>query len=357
MEWWILAICMSLAGTSLAGFGLCIQKYAHQRMQDDEGESPNTRQSRDCTCPRYCLSKWWLAGMSVFMCGHVLCFLALGWGTQSVLSCVNCWSMVVTFVIAPVLLGETVSIFRMCSVLVLVFGCVWVIIFGPRKYREYNVEALREGWSIFTVQMCSLLCAAVLLYLVIRAMITTKRPRITVFQATLTAAMLGWYSVLTAKCTAGLLWTTVYHQNNQLDSVESWMAITAVVILGLTNVHCLNLALQLGDAVFVIPLYEALSVTGQIFIGGIFFDEFSELTPEKHIYFWIGVACVVSGVVAISSAGPKIPVLQMAFLSPPDGTSSIPTPRLMGGGTPPKEKEAEAAKLTEGKPHGSYHSA
>lgn len=358
MEWWLVAVCVTFTGTSLAGLGLCLQKYSHKKRyestDDPEGED-SVDACRNCTCPKYCCNRWWLMGISVFLCGHLLCFLALGLGTQSVLSCVNCWCLVITFVIAPILLHEVVTVFRALSVLFLITGCTLVIVYGPKQYREYNIELLKHSLSNVPVQIITFCCLATLIFLGTRAMVTAKRPRITVVQATLISAMLGWYSVLTAKCTAGLLWSTIYYRHNQFYSPLPWILAGAVVSLGVTNLHFLNIALEYGDAVNVIPLYEALAVTGQIFIGGIFFDEFSQLTTTEHLYFWLGVASVVGGVFAVSSVGPDIPLLQQALIVPP--TAGRITPRVvLPSRSPPSNPlpHGERSQLQDSEPKGSY---
>lgn len=327
MEWWLVAVCVTFVGTSLAGLGLCLQKYAHKQLHASQGEK--AVDDRGCACPTYCCHKWWFAGIVIFLFGHILCFAALGLGTQSVLSCVNCWCLVVTFVIAPTILGESVTVFRALSVLFLIFGCTVVIMYGPRKYSEYNVELLHTSMHNHAVIVITASCASILLFICVNALSTSKRPRMTVGQATLVSAMLGWYSVLTAKCTAGFLWTTLYHRHNQFFThMEPWVLISLVVGLGITNLHFLNLALEYGEAIFVIPLYEALAVTGQIFIGGIFFNEFNELSPGAHMRFWFGVTCVICGVIAVSSEGPEIEWMQQAIITPPGEDGMIPKTRL-----------------------------
>merc|ERR1719262_841629 len=89
----------------------------------------------------------WLFAMGVYVAGSVVCWLGLGMGSQSVIACLNCWSMVVTMVLAPLLLGERLSAQRVVGVLLLVSSCACVVVYGPHVVEEQTVATLTQAWS------------------------------------------------------------------------------------------------------------------------------------------------------------------------------------------------------------------
>merc|ERR1719428_1561833 len=79
----------------------------------------------------------------------------------------------------------------------------------------------------------------------------------------------------------------------------------SMLFCGVAQVHFINLALALGDAIKIIPAYESMAMVGQIFIGGIFFEELWSLSLNEHLNFWFGVTCVVFGIIAVAQKEPE----------------------------------------------------
>jgi uncharacterized membrane protein len=352
MEYWFLGILLTLVGTTLSAIGLMIQKYAHALQAKQEamaseaalgsggiaseaggGREPEPEPGERGSLrlrqvsmragagrrPHYFLSWWWLLGISVFLSGHIVCYVALGFGAQVVLSCLNVWTMVVTFLVAPVLLGETVNSQKALSVAVIIFGVSLVTAFGPREEVEFSVERLvgslrSESFVEFTA--LALACGFVL-YVRVLYVVDSQR---SAFEYAAGAAMLGWYSVLCAKCSSGLLLATLRNAvagpphplttaarfaeiltgpvEEAWRSVVPWLFLASMVVLALSNVHLMNMALRVGEGVLVVPVYESLSILGQVVLGVIFFGELRSLdnSSMNTLLFWLGVSSVLLGI-------------------------------------------------------------
>lgn len=302
--WWY-AVVLTLAGRSVEALGLMLQKAAHEKMQDDDDKRP------------YCFTSGWLGGFAVYVCGHMLNFLGLGMGTQTVLSCLACWCTITTIFLAPIFLGETVTIFRMISVLFLVVGCIWVVMVGPRGYQIYTVGLFaQELHNPYFIAM-SAFTLLLLIGFAVEAIVTKARPRLSSLKYVLIAAVLGWYSVLSAKCTSGLFFTSWHYRQNQFITWETWVIAAFLITIAVLSLHFMNRGLATGDAVFVIPVSESVAISGQILLGGIFFGEFDSLTPVEQLVFWGGVMCIVVGVIMGSMKHPEQSCLQHPVLSPP----------------------------------------
>jgi len=312
MYFWI-GIGVMLLGNTLSALGLMGQKYAHQREEEDENVSRVW----------YFTSPTWLCGFLVFILGHILIWVSLALGPQAVLSCLTCWSTVVTVVVAPIFLNETVTLFRLLSVFIMIFGCSWVILSWPRSYQPFTVDTLL---SAITNTLFLVLTALALMYLLVLGIIaarSNKTPRLTALQYTTVAAILGWYSVLTAKITSGLVFSSWHHALNQFDRWESWVMVATMIVLAVANLHFLNMALSVGDAVYVVPVNEALSILGQCLLGGIFFSEFQRLSIYGHINFWLGISSIIAGIFCLARKGPETKLMQYPILSPTSGRSTV----------------------------------
>lgn len=312
LAWWIMAISAVLVGNTLIAVGLLLQKRSHHK------EKSGGKRDQCCheTANAYFLSLEWFSGLLVFLLGHGCCWLGLAVGTQMVMSCLNCWCIVVTIILAPILFGEAVSVYKIMAVSLLIVGCVWVILTGPRRYRVFTVDRLHM--YLDNKAFLALCCITLLVSLVFAssAALTKRRPRCSALQLAVGAAMCAWYSVLAAKCVAGLQFASWQYHNFQQGHWQAWAACAFLVIAAAANLHLLNLALAAGDAVTVMPVYEAASLVGQIVLGGVFFQEFDGLDAWGHLQFWCGVGCVLSGVVMASRGEPRIPALQRHVLGP-----------------------------------------
>lgn len=294
--WWF-AIALSLLGRTLEAIGLMVQKQSFGSSADEENEEKGVKKEA------YFNSSAWRFGFAVYLGGHIMCWVAFSMGTQTVLACLMCWSSVTTIVLAPLFLGETVTAFRCCSVIMMVCGCAWVIIYGPHTYEAYTVDKLRLETSNMLFLRTSCGIGAVLVYFVVEFYLRT---RLSAIKHVFIAAIIGWYSVLLAKVTSSLLLTSWVHLDNQFLHWESFLVAGAMLIMSAANVHFLNMAMKSGDAILVVPVYESVAIIGQIVVGGIFFQEFRYLTRfSDHFHFWAGVSCVILGVVCIQAKGPK----------------------------------------------------
>merc|ERR1719161_3480097 len=105
-----------------------LQKYALDKRLKQKEEDRKS----------YFTMKWWIIGMSVFCVGNLLFWSVLALVPQVVLACWQCWAMIITILLAPIILGEMVTMGKMINVLVIVAGVVWVVMASPGQYEEYT---------------------------------------------------------------------------------------------------------------------------------------------------------------------------------------------------------------------------
>jgi len=299
----IFGLVMTFVGLALTAFGLMLQKYA---LNHHEASGRTGSVYLECR---------WIGGMAVFCLGNLLFWAVLALVPQVVLACWQCWAMIVTVFVAPCLLGETVNLCKLLSVFIIVVGVVWVVLASPQNYEQYEPE---EFWkSMGGTVFLSITGCAVFVLIVLLGSIWFFEPSrlIKCVRYIMIAAVVNWYSVISARCSSGFLITTVYHAEDIITTrLEFWFLLGAMLSLACLNVHFLNRALENGQAVFVVPMYEAAAIIGQIMFGIVFFREFEGLSFFAMVNLSCALAFTIAGVVASSAKDPPIRCLTQVCL-------------------------------------------
>lgn len=303
---WPLFIGLLVTFTGLAGtaIGLMLQKYAlnkRERMKEEDR-------------PSYFMMKWWWIGFSLFCVGNLVFWSVLALVPQVVLACWQCWAMIITIMLAPVILGEVVTMGKLISVLIIVAGVVWVVMASPAEYEEYTSE---QFWAALLYTPFIVITAAMIVFflvLLVSQLWIFESKRWSAIRFIFIAAIINWYSVLSARCSSGFFLTTVVHDNHHIG-IEFWILITCMLLCAALNVHFLNKALEVDKAIFVVPVYEALAISGQILFGIVFFKEFDGLTLPQTLNLSFAIGVVICGVLMTSINEPDTPFLKQVVIN------------------------------------------
>merc|ERR1719343_1082799 len=125
----------------------------------------------------------------MFLLGHFFCCFGLAIGTQIVLSCLNCWCIVVTLLCSPLIFSEVVSLFRVLAVGLLIFGSFWVSWYGPQRYRILTVERLSSYMENEAFLAVSGICFVAAVILGLDTWLSRRRSKWSSFPCVLGAAM------------------------------------------------------------------------------------------------------------------------------------------------------------------------
>lgn len=319
---WLLGVLATLLGATLTTVGLLLQKRSHlihtpevaPRYSSSLQGAAGDHEARTANGSRgsswaYWMRGPWIIGLGFWLLGNVVCWLGLGMAPQSIVSVMDCWNIVVALAIAPWCFGEPVSRLTFWASGLLITGTLWVIAFGPRHYEPETVENLLAACSDSGAHIAVMVTSSFLLYMGATAYSNWERtPPLSSCQYVLTSATFAWYATILSKSTAALILTSVADsETKQLQSALFWVFSVAFLFCAACQIHFLNLGMKYGDAVIVIPSYMALSMLGQIVVGGlIFFREFKYFTAMDEARFWPGVLFVLLGV-AILTSQEKIP--------------------------------------------------
>lgn len=241
-----------------------------------------------------------------FCLGNLLFWFAMALVSQIMLACWQVWAMIVTIFASPCLLGEEVTVWKLGTVLFIIVGIVWVVIASPHTYQQYTTavfwKAMQDPLFLAITGGVALVLIGTIISIFCCCKVSEKMATV---RYIVIAVMINWYSVLCAKTSSGFFITSVLDNNNQTGSFEFWVLLSGMLTLAICNVHYLNRALEIGEAVFVVPVYESLAILGQIMFAAVFFDEFDNVPLFQGISIGCAVGVVLLGVIASSGYKPE----------------------------------------------------
>ena len=82
---------------------------------------------------------------------------------------------------------------------------------------------------------------------------------------------------------------------------RTWAFLLVTIVVALTNVALMNACVSAAPPAYGIPVYQSMLVLFTIVAGGLFYDEFSQLTTlGQQLGFWGGVGLTLGGVVLLA---------------------------------------------------------
>jgi len=304
---WLAGILMTLIGQTTCVIGLQIQKISHiihtpkasPNKPIADGVMQNLGLGEEGSLADesgYYFLQWrWLIGCIIWALGHIMCWIALGLAPQSILSCLQSWNIVVALALSPVLLNETLPHRAIEYATLLVIGCVIVVIFGPRtdKYELETVVSLDQAFITPSSLAVHIVCFVILLLSMYVSCMQEKLWRVERY--VMVSATCAWYAALFSKSMSMVVITSVSAHDSQVGKLGFWIFAVTFAFFAVGQIHFMNLGLKYGLASAVLPLYEAASMTGQLFFGGILFGEFQHFEGQQWYGFITGVMIVFLG--------------------------------------------------------------
>mmetsp|Transcript_133779 Transcript_133779/g.266930 ORF Transcript_133779/g.266930 Transcript_133779/m.266930 type:complete len:407 (+) Transcript_133779:47-1267(+) len=307
---WVIGAIVCLFGSTLTAFGLVLQKQSHSI---DELSGRGAR--------RYYLQGWWLLGFGTFLSAQIINMVAMAMTPQVVLSCLGSWTLACNAIFTRLILKESLSRSRTAAIVGLVIATALVISTAPRPSADHlatNIDRLTDRFvspefeTLTAFLLGLVLVARVLaahpeddLCAVASGALTKARDGRQGLEAALLAPVpqphkvlvcvpLAWatmaaigagYTALLFKCVAEILAAPLIQPGVPVPWFFRWepYAIVGVALLcAPTELHCLNLALQRGEAGLVVPAYLTLGMLAQMATGAVFFQEFRDFSSRAH---------------------------------------------------------------------------
>eukprot|EP00933_Yihiella_yeosuensis_P082463 TRINITY_DN96359_c0_g1_i1.p1 TRINITY_DN96359_c0_g1~~TRINITY_DN96359_c0_g1_i1.p1 ORF type:complete len:458 (+),score=86.46 TRINITY_DN96359_c0_g1_i1:1-1374(+) len=331
---WLRGTFLCIFGSTLTALGLVLQKRSH------EVENTNGDDAEHQKRPYY-MQKWWVIGFSVFLSAQIINMVAMAMTPQVILSCLGAWTLVCNVAFAQLVLGEAIGRQQAIAVVGLVLSTVLVISTaphpapgsdtGPPSFEDILGRFLAPQFDLLCLFMG---CLGAFTFSVVAKNAAAerkaaeerllqkaaggKRPSIkgqkrarlsplAASWATLAALAAGFTAML-FKCVSEIVAGTLNRTSSteERPAYECWQAyliLAAALCCAPSELHCLNMALQHGDAVAVVPMYLSLAMLAQLATGGVFFQEFSGfLNLTQEIRFALSVCLTLACVVYMTQA-------------------------------------------------------
>jgi len=294
-QWSYTGILIMFLGTTVISLGLLLQKQAHNQQNNSKAGASK---------PYYAHGAWGIA-IATYISGHLLCWIGLGMAPQIILSMLNSWTMASTVLLAHFFLGEHMT-FRQGTCTGFLALCIVILVYtGPRINERETLGSLRAHLYNPRFLHVGLLLSLVLVVVfagsntILHSLSSSRRDALFYIFA---AGACAWVSSIMSKCTASLTVTAWIQgeEDSLLRHVEYWLLHGFMLFFGLSNIHFINKALQKDNATFIVPLYEVTSIVGQVILGGVFFEEFAEMSNYHLCWFFGLLPLVLLGICAMA---------------------------------------------------------
>lgn len=119
------------------------------------------------------------------------------------------------------------------------------------------------------------------------------------------SAMIGTCSVTIGKALSGIV-LQAFDRNSpgELNTIWPYLLLALFVIITAFWLYRMNSALKKYDAMFIIPVLQALWLLFAVLNGGIFYEEFADLSLLYNFLFGSGIVILLFGVSIFS---PRVP--------------------------------------------------
>jgi hypothetical protein len=93
----------------------------------------------------------------------------------------------------------------------------------------------------------------------------------------------------------------------QFDEYMTWVFLVAAAGGAVLNIFLMNACISAAPPAYGIPVYQSMLVVTTILAGGLFYNEFAQITDPGHIVgFWLGITITVLGIVLLAKFSPPV---------------------------------------------------
>lgn len=282
-------IMLALTGKMSASLGLIVKKLSHN---EDLGKDVKERSSMLCRW------KWWVGLVMLAVLPGVCDGWALMYAPLSIVAPIAGTTIAINTILAVWLLGENTSMMEILATVTILGGVCLTSIFGSRHTEEYSAAELVE---LFQCTPMYVYYAVIGLDLVASTVVTqtcSHIPGLHAFAFANIAGCLGGQQNLFLKGLAELLFKT-FGGDSQFHEFATYVFFIGFPLLATSQMIILNIGLAQHDAVSYIPMYQAAFAMYGAVAGGVYFQEWYEMTLFKAVMFMLGLGCVLIGLVLI----------------------------------------------------------
>lgn len=302
---WLLGVLFSILSSTCTNLGVNLQKYSFlcEAKRAEKERRSYGRQPK------------WACGLLMVVAGGLLDFVALGFAPQSLITPVGGFTMVANVFFAHYFLNETFGRSDAAATALIVAGVVQVALFADKSETCYTAEELvsfysRTAFLVYAAVVGVLLVVFLCWVRHIEGVLRSCGPnsdryeRVRRIHPVLYPALSGLFgaqSVLFAKSTIETIKTFVSMNDGRLfTQFRTYFTACAMILSVFLQIHWLAKGLERFDAVFVVPIFQCFFITVSIVGGGVYFDEFGDMSAFQFSMFLLGVIITLAGVYLMS---------------------------------------------------------
>lgn len=289
---WLWGALLCIFATALTALGLVVQKLSH------------TLNEQSTKSVVYYRQPLWLAGFSIFVVAQILNLIPMTAAPQVMLSCLGATALIFNAIFAWMILREALHAFELTVMFGMVCGVIMVISTTPVLEADsipnrtlYDVVSPLFAAPFLVITACILTLLLVLRLAVVDSDFASRWPDVDPLSWTLCAAFSSGYAVNLFKAVSEFIVAWPY----TLPHVhwECYVILAVAVLFAVSQVHCLNRALNLGGAMVVVPAYFALGLLAQLLISELV-EVCLPQTTLHSLVFTCGIVLIVVFIVVLA---------------------------------------------------------
>lgn len=286
---WILGVVLNILGSVSINFGTNLIKYAYIH-------NPGER------------TRVWRLGMAIFVVGNIVNFVSFSFAAQSLLAALEP-TFVTNVIFGYLLLDLPVTRKMILSTSLIIVGNILIVIYSSHDSNSYTTSDLMDLYSntmyIVYVSLAAAVCVGGT-FIYQHLMARLERGDKTVWVRSVIPALyavcsglIGTQSIIFAKSLSNVVILT-FSGDNQFGNWFSYAILAMWLCTMVFWLNRMNHALIVFPGNAIIPVLQVVWIILGVTSGGIYYEEFDNLSSEQVIGFGTGLVLVLIGVVFLS---------------------------------------------------------
>ena len=231
---------------------------------------------------------------------------------QSLLAALGSIQFVTNLFFAKFINKETITKKAMIATVIIIIGNIIIVLFGSKKTQNYDFEELKDllfakPFVIYIIFITTAVIVLQAIYMYCSHLITNKYekegveiPKLIIrfmpIAYAAVSAIIGTNSIIFGKVLSGLLSFVFRGDFTVFANFWTYIILAGFLVTMGFWLYRLNVALKKYDAMFIIPLLQCIWLLFGVFGGGIFFQEFQELSLLNGGLFALGIFILIVGI-------------------------------------------------------------
>eukprot|EP01095_Lingulamoeba_sp_RSL-Kostka_P006011 TRINITY_DN1846_c0_g1_i3.p1 TRINITY_DN1846_c0_g1~~TRINITY_DN1846_c0_g1_i3.p1 ORF type:complete len:287 (-),score=38.69 TRINITY_DN1846_c0_g1_i3:642-1502(-) len=254
-SFWYIGAIIYMTGSIFINLGSNIISYSHIRALKSKKK-------------KWCIKIYWFVGFVIFFSGNIFNFAGFMFAAQSLLVALGSIQFVSNLFFARVINKEPITKRAFIATFIIVGGNVLIVLFGNKNDETYDLEQLKELLiqTPFIVYCGFVVLSVILLqisYTLVDKVFKEKIPeafshRYLPFAYAAISALIGTISVSIGKAISGFFKLWIDGVANYFNTFWPYLFLLFAILTTIFWLYRMNVALKLYDAMFIIPVLQAL---------------------------------------------------------------------------------------------------